>query len=218
MQEIWFDADFWSDLCTAEPPCVPAPKYEWRVHIVAHEWGHNMSLADHTGNDCADSEFSLMGNYTPPVSEVPDVPCTAGPSAADLATVRCTIYVLCADSDGDGYNNGDERYLSTDPFDRCDVGSQSFPSSAWPPDLEAGSFSIDRVNFPDLSSFTSPVRRFGKSPGDPGYSGRWDLVPGSLAGPYVNVADVGALVVGLPAFPPMFGGTTRAFNGPPCTD
>jgi len=96
-QRILFDSNYWSDSCTLEPPCLPTPKYEWRVYVSAHEWGHNMGLADHSGTtDCLAN--SLMGNYTnlPPGTPIPDVPCFFGPSPTDQTSVLCNVYKFCA--------------------------------------------------------------------------------------------------------------------------
>jgi hypothetical protein len=173
-----------------------------------------MSLADHTGNDCEDSNFSLMGDYFQ-ASYVPVVPCNLGPGAADLATVRCTVYALCVDSDGDGYDDGEESYLSTNPFDRCDAAVSPFPSGSWPSDLSRVGFSAGRVNLLDLVSFFNPVRRFNTTP-EPNTPGiRWDLEPGGFGGAaHINVQDMAALLAGAKGYPPMFGGDTRAFDAP----
>jgi len=57
----------------------------------------------------------------------------------------------------------------------------------------------------------APVRRLGKSPGELGYSIRWDLVPGTVSGAHVNVQDLAALFMGATGYPPMLGGQ-RAFG------
>jgi hypothetical protein len=124
------------------------------------------------------------------------------------------------DGDGDGYTEGEETSIGTLIADRCDPNSATtLPNVAWPSDLRGGSFTAGKVNLIDAISFTNPVRRYLTSPGDPNYSPRWDLVPGSGGLEYwINIADLGAMAAGYKAYPPMFGGTTRAFNGPTCTD
>ncbi len=81
------------------------PNDQWRVYIPAHEWGHNMSLADHASSDCAQN--TLMLNYT--AGTLPANPCNQSPTSADLTSVNCNVYKLCAgvrvaagDVDGDG--------------------------------------------------------------------------------------------------------------------
>ena len=44
---------------------------------------------------------------------------------------------------------------------------------------------------------------------------RFDLVPGSVVGFDINIADMAALTNGASAFPPMLGGA-KAFGGPVC--
>jgi hypothetical protein len=75
---ILFDRNAWVNL-------MPAPQGEWRVYTSAHEWGHNMSLADHFSSDCA--ENTLMLNYT--AGTLPAHPCDQSPTAADLNSVKC---------------------------------------------------------------------------------------------------------------------------------
>ncbi len=68
------------------------PNDQWRVYISAHEWGHNMSLADHRSSDCA--ENTLMLNYT--AGTLPPNPCNQSPTANDAYSVHCNVYKLCA--------------------------------------------------------------------------------------------------------------------------
>lgn len=68
------------------------PNDQWRVYIAAHEWGHNMSLADHASSTCA--ENTLMLNYT--AGTLPANPCNQSPTSADLNSVACNVYKLCA--------------------------------------------------------------------------------------------------------------------------
>jgi hypothetical protein len=61
-----------------------------------------------------------------------------------------------------------------------------------------------------------PVRRFDTSPGQPGFSSRWDLVPGpTLFTSWIAIDDLIALFAGPTGFPPMLG-NARAYAGPPC--
>jgi hypothetical protein len=84
---------------------------------------------------------------------------------------------------------------------------------AWPADLVTAIPSTNKVNLQDTGSFVSPTMHLNKSPGDPGYDVRWDLVPGSAAGPEVSIQDMGSLIL---LAPPMLGGV-KAFNGPECS-
>jgi len=123
------------------------------------------------------------------------------------------------DGDGDGYSEGTETYVGTSVTSRCGAGASTETSAAWPPDLVdrvAGTNSTDRINTADVQSFLTPVRRLNTSPGDADYHPRWDLVPGNGGtGEWINVQDMQNLAF---VFPPMFGGTQRAFNGPVCSN
>ncbi len=86
----------------------------------------------------------------------------------------------------------------------------------WPADVVSGGASTNTVNLQDLGSFVAPIRRLNTSPGQAGFSSRWDLVPGrggSLQ--WITLQDLASLVAGPTATPPMLGGA-KAFNGPPC--
>jgi len=114
------------------------------------------------------------------------------------------------DCDGDGYKGTAENNAlgaSVKADQRGCAGTN------WPPNLSTGTFSSNKVDIQDLTSFISPVRRLNTSLGDTGYSARWDLVPGSNFGKTVNVEDMTNLVINAA---PMFGGIARTFNGPQC--
>jgi hypothetical protein len=63
----------------------------------AHEFGHDLSLADHRSHDCA--ENTLMLNYT--AGYFPPSPCGADPTTTDLSSVLCNVYHRCGDFSGD---------------------------------------------------------------------------------------------------------------------
>jgi hypothetical protein len=129
------------------------------------------------------------------------------------------------DCDGDGFSGIAENHVYSPSTvgnqDAC--GSNSFPPTnppspiGWPADLRGESpFSANRVNIVDLGSFTVPVRRLNKDVGSTFGDRRWDLVPGGGILPNdINIVDMGALVTGAAAHPPMIAGK-RAFNGLPC--
>jgi hypothetical protein len=123
------------------------------------------------------------------------------------------------DLDGDGYSEAFEPMIGTSPTVRCDEGPND-PSAGWPSDFKSGGIptSTDRVTLVDLTSFLGPVRRAGTSPGENGWSPRWDLVPGPQAfTSWINIQDLTAIIAGTTGRPPMFGGQ-RAYHGPTCTD
>ncbi len=120
------------------------------------------------------------------------------------------------DCDGDGFKGSAEAHVfgtgaaATRDQDPCGA-------TAWPADLNSDASlpsSLNRVNVKDLQSFVIP-RRLDTSPGDGNYDVRWDLVPGATFPftKHINLADLQNLAFLLP---PMFGGTTRAVNGPAC--
>jgi hypothetical protein len=134
-----------------------------------------------------------------------------------------------SDCDGDGYKGSAENhvtaYLGQTNGDqkRCQEYDSAFPNPAahvrpskrWPSDIASTSFSFNKVNIQDLSSFTNPIRYLNKDVGTNPMDQRFDLVPGSTVGADINVADMAALTTGVSGFPPMLGGS-RAFNGPVC--
>jgi len=113
------------------------------------------------------------------------------------------------DDDNDGFSDADEAHIGTDAMDPCGT-------NGWPLELDSGSppDSANKINIRDIQTFILPVRRIGTSPGDIDFDARWDLDPGpGVFGTDINVADLQKIVF---SFPPMFGGATRAFNGPVC--
>ncbi len=109
-----------------------------------------------------------------------------------------------SDNDGDGWTYAAEGWIGTDPADPCG-------GNAWPADLVSEGTSLNKLDIADLSSFIAPLRRLGTSPGYPNFNPRWDLVPGSTFGKYINISDMAALVSGKTGYPLMFGGG-RAFG------
>jgi len=106
-----------------------------------------------------------------------------------------------------GYN------LGTNALGRCDPGSSAQPSSDWGADLSAATPSDDKVTLQDIGSFLAPTNHFNTDPFETGFDKRWDLVPGAVAGKFVNLQDMANLII---IAPPMLGGA-QAFNGPACT-
>jgi hypothetical protein len=73
---------------------VARPTDQWRRYISAHEWGHDLSLADHVSHNCG--ENTLMLNYLN--GYVPPNPCGEDPTAADRDGVRCIVYQRCSET------------------------------------------------------------------------------------------------------------------------
>ena len=69
-----------------------------------------------------------------------------------------------------------------------------------------------------MASFIAPIKRLNTSPGDAAFDARWDLVPGSNFGNWINIQDLASLVAGPTAHPPMFGGAKAFGNACPDTD
>jgi len=117
------------------------------------------------------------------------------------------------DCDGDGFTGEAEALIfsGAGSLDQDPCGTDGWVlefDSGSPPD------SANKINIRDLQTFILPVRRIGTSPGDGGFDVRWDLDPGpGVFGTDINVADLQKMVF---SFPAMFGGATRAFNGPVC--
>ncbi len=64
----------------------------WRSYMPAHEFGHDLSLADHVSHDCG--ENTLMLNYL--AGFFPPAPCGDSPTAVDVGSVSCGVYLSCA--------------------------------------------------------------------------------------------------------------------------
>ena len=110
--------------------------------------------------------------------------------------------------------------IGTNPLGRCGVGVDSAPSNSWPSDFTSGGTpnSTDKVTITDITSFLAPAHRLNTSPGDTNFNSRWDLVPGKNGFPtFIALNDLTALIAGGTGFPAMFGGSTKAYNGPACT-
>jgi hypothetical protein len=133
------------------------------------------------------------------------------------------------DCDGDGFKGSAENhvfsYLSQTNGDQkvCQEYDATFPNPAphirpskrWPSDLAGGSFSSNKINIQDISSFTNPIRYLSQNTGTDPNDIRFDIVPGSTVGAHINIVDLAAITSGATGFPPMLGGA-KAFNGPVC--
>jgi titin len=112
-----------------------------------------------------------------------------------------------ADDDDDGYHDTAEASIGTSPRDPCG-------NDGWPADLNESlgpPSTFNRLSLADITSFTAPLRRLGTSPGDTFFDARWDLVPGSFFGEFINIQDITAVFGGDTGFPPMFA-SARAFD------
>lgn len=140
-------------------------------------------------------------------------------NAAELAvgTNPCV-----ADTDGDGFKDGVEIYVDTNPVKACvtdfeneiDWTNPSHPSKTWPADLKADGLTANKIDIQDIMTFISPIRRINTSPGNADFNRRWNVVLSSGGlGEYINVTDLLYLIT---FNPPMFGGS-KAYGGPVCT-
>ncbi len=162
-------------------------------------------------------------------TEVSDEPYD-GAWGVRLATIGATTYVFQSDrrhglivdatldtldTDGDGFSASVEAYVGTDPSLPCGNPTTTPPiySQAWPADLESSGLSLNKVDIQDLTTYVIPLYRLNTSPGDPEFDPRWDVVPGSIAGDWINIQDLTFLAL----FEPVMFGGERAFNHPPCT-
>jgi hypothetical protein len=73
--------------------------------------------------------------------------------------------------------------------------------------------STNKLDIQDLASFVAPTRRLNTSPGNPNFSARWDIVPGTSVGEHINVTDLASLVSGPTGYPPMFAPVPPATGG-----
>ena len=88
-------------------------------------------------------------------------------------------------------------------------------NNGWPGELQSDGSSANRITLADVTSFVVPApRKFGTSPGAPGFNSRWDLLPAGNVS-WINLADITSLTPGATSRPPMLGGV-RAFGGPVC--
>jgi hypothetical protein len=117
----------------------------------------------------------------------------------------------CEDSDGDGYNDDDEHSTGTDPGGPCG-------RNGWPSDLVPGGYQPNTINTQDMASFVAPVMRLNTSPGDPNFDARWDLIPGTTFGDWINIQDLAALKSGVTGYPPMLNGAPAFGNRCPAAE
>ena len=170
------------------------------------------------GGDACDSDDDNDGY--PDTSD--NCPLRLNPNQANYdAQYGDTMGDTCdPEDDGDGYLDTVEVHIGTNPLDNCGdpvvIPPHSFPtSSSWPPDLRMGGLTSNRVDISDVATFVVPFRHMNTNPNDTYYDKRWDIVPGPGVFPEdINVADMYAVIN---AYPLMFGGSQRAFQGPPCT-
>jgi len=109
--------------------------------------------------------------------------------------------------------NGDQK--TCQEYDATFPNPTHKPSKRWPADIASSTFSLNKINIQDLSSFTTPIRYLNQDVGTDAADVRFDLVPGSTFGFHINIADMAALTNGATAYPPMLSGA-RAFGGPVC--
>jgi len=190
----------------------------------------NDGVSDTAETPCGSDPLDV----TPPLSrpERIDGPFAGADDDADtVADEALPAGTANFDCDGDGYKGSAENhvfsYLPGPPTNGdqkvCQEYDSTFPNSAvqvrpskrWPSDVASGAFSGNKLNVQDLSSFTNPIRYLGKNVGTNPSDVRFDIVPGSIAGPHINVSDLAAITAGVSGFPPMFSGA-KAFGGPVC--
>jgi hypothetical protein len=162
---IVFNPDKWDEVPT------------WRSYIAVHEFGHDLSLADHISHDCAAG--TVMLNYT--AGYFPPEPCSADPTYADLSTVKCDVYsslphppwiVPIGDTDCDGFPDSvpgtpllraGEMVVGTLVMSRCAANSGSdneSPPDAWPVDFNDNQL----VNLGDILKYNYVLGRTVNSP------------------------------------------------------
>jgi len=114
------------------------------------------------------------------------------------------------DCDGDGLKGSAENsiYSGTGGRDQDPCGN-----NGWPADLMSTGASTNKLDIQDLASFVAPTRRLNTSPGNPNFSARWDIVPGTSVGEHINVTDLASLVSGPTGYPPMFAPVPPATGG-----
>ncbi len=117
------------------------------------------------------------------------------------------------DCDGDGFSGVAETHVFGGAGGR---DQDACGTDAWPLDISSDSppDSFNRVNIRDVNSFIIP-RRLNTSPGELNFGVRWDFIPGTTApfAEHLNIMDIQSMTFNLP---PMFGGQTKALNGPAC--
>jgi len=116
---IYSDHDKWRELTTAAI-YFDRSKYSglssaWKTAVSAHEWGHNLNLADHPRENQCDVYLIMAENndHSRPL-------CLTGPSPAEADSVAQFYgYWGPADPDEDGFSNDVENWVATDPLDDC---------------------------------------------------------------------------------------------------
>jgi hypothetical protein len=111
-----------------------------------------------------------------------DVPIATVQGGAVAVDTSCPPTPLAADADGDGFSNGGEAFMGTDPLDACPAtgAARDEEPDQWPPDLDDN----QRVNLWDLLPFK---QHFGATdPTAPVYNPRYDL----NADERINIVDV----------------------------
>ncbi len=171
----------------------------------------NSGFTDSDGDQIADSQEAQYPCMNPNVADANgdyDGDSIAGiVSMTNISEFAIGTNPCIADIDGDGYKDGAEFWIGTNARQRCGT-------DAWPSDFN----NDKKVTLQDLTSFSAPIARLNTSIGSPNYNRRWDLIPGKGAFPNdINISDLTSLIGGTTGFPPMFGGTIKAFNGPSCT-
>lgn len=179
--------------------------------------------SDHTGDTCdedddndgvADGDESNCGGDPYDAGKKPERLDLPGDENGDgLTTDGLPSGAQNFDCDGDGYKGSIESHVFSVARDQDACGTD-----AWPSDFVSAGIpnSTNRITVTDLTSFLAPIRRLDTSVGAPGFSNRWDLMPGKgLFASDIAVNDLTALLAGSSGNPPMLQGV-RAFNGPAC--
>ncbi len=129
-----------------------------------------------------------------------------GPPEADCANTL--------DDDGDGAFNDGCPQVGTYSEAQFKIGTGAMDpcgNNGWPADVFSTGLSANKLDLQDLGSFVAPPpRRLNTNPGEAGFSSRWDLLPGSPAGKFINLQDIAASApstLSATSRPPMFGGT-----------
>ncbi len=133
-----------------------------------------------------------------------------GCPAVGPAEVDCTDAL---DNDGDGAFNDGCPQMGTYSEAQFKIGTGHMDpcgNNGWPADVFSTGLSVNKLDLQDLGSFVAPPpRRLNTNPGEAGFSSRWDLLPGSVAGKFINIQDIAASAPSTLAStsrPPMFGG------------
>ncbi|TMC00288.1 MAG: hypothetical protein E6J42_01280 [Chloroflexi bacterium] len=212
------DYDIVQPMYVAHAGSGPAP---WQQHILLmrQPWQVCSDGIDNDGDTLVDNLDQGAGANTCRPKGLPAYPvglCGGNNTPALNGGLGCQ-----GDADGDGYTDEAEILIGTDPLGRCQVGTTA-PSNAWPSDFTSGGtpLSTDKITITDITSFVAPApKKNNTNPGDAGFNVRWDLVPGpGVFATWINTNDITALIAGASGYPPMFGGTTKAKDGPACTN